>query len=84
MSLLADHHAPRTSAAHREAVLAFLEIDRRLRRLERVDAAASGRLRLAFLSLRQRFERGQIAADAAKGEAELLLRRAEDTEARRR
>lgn len=83
MSLLADHHAPHT-AAHREAVLAFLEIDRRLRRLERVDAAASGRLRLALLSLRQRFERGQIAADAAKGEAELLLRRAQDTETRRR
>lgn len=81
MSLLADH-APRT--ARRETVLVFLEIDRRLRRLERVDAAASGRLRLALASLRQRVERGQIEADAARGEAELLLRRAEDTEARRR
>lgn len=74
--------APHT--AEREAVLAFLEIDRRLRRLERVDAAASARLRLALLTLRQGFERGRIAPDAAKREADLLLHRADATEARRR
>lgn len=74
--------APHT--AEREAVLAFLEIDRRLRRLERFDAAASGRLRLALVSLRQRFERGQITADAAQREAELLLHRTDATAARRR
>lgn len=74
--------APHTT--EREAVLAFLEIDRRLRRLERVDAAASGRLRLALASLRQRFERGQIEAAAAKREADLLLHRSDATEARLR
>jgi hypothetical protein len=74
--------APHT--AEREAVLAFLEIDRRLRRLERVDAAASGRLRLALVSLRQQFDRGQVRADAAKREADLLIQRADATEARRR
>ncbi|WP_308797988.1 hypothetical protein [Agromyces silvae] len=74
--------APRTTG--REAVLAFLEIDRQLRALERIDAAASGRLRLALVSLRQRFERGLIDPIAAKREADLLLHRADATGARRR
>jgi len=77
-----DVQAPRT--AERDVILAFLEIDRRLQRLQRLDAAASGRLRLALVSLRQRVERGQLTADAAKREAELLLHRADATEARLR
>lgn len=77
MSLLAAH-PPRP--ADREAVLAFLDLDRRLRRLERVDAAASGRLRLALADLRQRYERGTLSADAVQHEAARLLAGSADVE----
>jgi hypothetical protein len=70
MSLLAAH-PPRP--AERAAVLAFLEVDRRLRRLEHVDPAASARLRLALADMRQRYERGAMTTADVQLETSRLL-----------